>query len=85
MTAPDQLPNNRAHIHNQSNTASLRLGDTPIIFTINASNETLARYGATVARINAELDATGRMVLSRAWEITREVFKEHRRELDDRP
>ena len=81
--------NNRAHVRTDPHSVILCLGDTTIAATLNArepvAKRALARYEETAARINARLDATGRMNLLRASVITRQVVKEHRRELDDRP
>ena len=87
MTAPDQFPNNRAHVINDPYAVILCFGNTAIVASIPATLPTVAdgvgaksattKYGKAADRINAELDRTGRMTPYRALEITREM--------DDRP
>ena len=90
MTAPNQFPNNRAHVRTDPHSVILCLGDTTIVATINSQNEAVAKkvmacYEATAERINVELDATGRMDMSRALDITPDVIFDHRLALDVRP
>ena len=85
--------NIRAHVRAESQMVILSLGDTTIAATLNSRNEAVAKvakkvlagYEAIAERINAEIDATGRMDVSRALEIMRDVITERRLGMDDGP
>ena len=92
MNHPTEKPQPmaRAHVRDAPHGVSLRLGDMAVITTLTFRNDPYAkramdRYEESAKRINAELDETGSMNMSRALEIAHEVFEVHWRELDDRP
>ena len=85
MTEPNPLRTPRAHVLEVPHAVALRLGDTTITALINPEGSidknSLALYEEIAKKINDELDATGRMNMSRASEITHET-EEHQRRLD---